>query len=190
MSQSIRYTLRNDPGTVLIRTDGACLDNGQPDLGPRAGWAFWHGSGPSGNLLTASGRLEKKGPFGDDGEQTSNRAELRAVIAALKFRFWPGEAIKTLVIATDSEYIVKGATDWAKKWVDNGWVTRNKGPVKNRDMWEALLGLVERFSDEGMNIEFWRIPRQWNMVADTAAKQAAANEEAPDSWGNMVGVNI
>jgi len=190
ISHSISYTLTGDPGKVLIRTDGACLDNGQPDLEPRAGWAFWHGSGPSGNLLTVSGRLEKKGPFGDDAEQASNRAELRAVIAALRFRFWPGEGVKTLVIATDSEYVVKGATEWAKKWVDNGWVTRLRGPVKNRDLWEALLGEIERFSDEGMNIEFWRVPREWNMVADTAAKQAAADGEAPARWANIIGMNI
>ncbi|KAK4104137.1 hypothetical protein N658DRAFT_244234 [Parathielavia hyrcaniae] len=50
------------------------------------GWAFWHAHGPSGNKLVAAGRLEKKGPFGDDSIQTSNRAELRAIIAALGFR--------------------------------------------------------------------------------------------------------
>lgn len=35
------------------------------------------------NIRCGSGRVEAKGPFGDAGAQTSERAELRAVIAAL-----------------------------------------------------------------------------------------------------------
>lgn len=183
-----RYTLPNDARKALIRTDGACLDNGQQN--PKAGWAFWHGFGPSGNLLVASRRLEQKGPFGDDGLQTSNRAELRAVIAALRFRYWPGEGFHTLVVATDSEYVVEGSTNWAKRWVENGWVTRAGKSVQNRDLWEALLGEVERYKDEGMAVEFWRIPREWNTVADAAAKKAAAENDAPGEWTELLGINI
>ncbi|GAB1314707.1 ribonuclease H [Madurella fahalii] len=182
-----RYTFRNDAGKVLIRTDGACVDNGQPN--PKAGWAFWHGSGPSGELLVASGRLETKGPFGDDSIQTSNRAELRAVIAALRFRYWPGEGFHTLVVATDSKYAVEGSTNWAKKWVENGWTTRGGAGVKNRDLWEVLLGEIERYKDEGMTVEFWRIPREWNTVADAAAKEAAAEVDAPNGWRDVMGIN-
>ncbi|EPE06079.1 rnase h domain protein [Ophiostoma piceae UAMH 11346] len=182
-----RYTLQNDPGTALIHTDGACLNNGQPD--PKAGWGFWHGLNPSGKRLVVTGRLEKKGPFGDDYAQSSNRAELRAVIAALGFRHWPGEGFRTLVIATDSEYVVEGSTKWAKTWVQNGWKTR-AGPVKNKDLWVALLGQVEGFKEGGMVVKFWRIPRDWNTVADAAAKDAAAKEDAPNEWSRVFGVNI
>ncbi|KAL2176100.1 ribonuclease H-like domain-containing protein [Thermothelomyces heterothallicus CBS 202.75] len=183
-----KYTFRNDAGKVLIRTDGACLDNGQQN--PKAGWAFWHGFDPSGKLLVASGRLEKKGPFGGDSIQSSNRAELRAVIAALRFRYWPGEGFHTLVVATDSEYVVEGSTKWAKTWVKNGWVKRGGGGVKNRDLWEALLGEIERYRDEGMAVQFWRISREWNIVADAAAKEAAAKEEAPNEWTEVIGYNF
>ena len=134
--------------------------------------------------------MEKKGPFGDDALQTSNRAELRAVIAALRFRYWPGEGFSTLVVATDSEYVVEGSTNWAKRWVENGWVTRAGNGVQNRDLWEALLGEVERYHDEGMAVELWRIPREWNTVADAAAKEAAAREDAPSAWAEVMGVNI
>lgn len=178
----------NDASKGLIRTDGACLNNGQEN--PKAGWAFWHGYSVHGEQLIVSGRLEKKGPFGDKSDQTSNRAELRAVIAALRFRFWPGEGFRTLVFATDSEYVVEGATKWAKSWVKYGWVKRNGGAVKNRDLWEALLGEVEYFKDNGTNIAFWRIPREWNTVADVATKEAAANEEASARWADIIGINL
>jgi ribonuclease HI len=145
--------------------------------------------GPSGNRLVAEGRLEKKGPFGEDSAQTSNRAELRAVIAALRFRFWPGEGFHTCVIATDSEYAVEGSTKWAKAWVENSWTTRTGAAVKNRDLWEVLLGEIERYKDQGMAVQFWRIPREWNSVADAAARGAAAEENAPDRWTERMGMN-
>lgn len=184
-----RYILPSDHSKGLILTDGACLDNGHEN--PKAGWAFYHGCNIEGKQLVASGRLEKEGPFGDEGRQTSNRAELRAVIAALGFRYWPGEGFRTLVFATDSEYVVEGCTKWAKSWIKNGWVKRQGGgAVKNRDLWEALLGQIERYREDGMSVEFWRIPREWNTVADSAAKDAAANEEAPSQWTELMGICV
>jgi ribonuclease HI len=184
----VRYTHRNDTSTVLIRTDGACLDNGRAN--PKAGWAFWHGVSDDGTQLIASAGLEAKGPFGAAAAQTSNRAELRAVIAALRFRHWPGEGFRTFVVATDSEYVVEGATKWVKKWMENGWKTSAGADVKNKDLWQALLGDIERVSDDGLAVQFWRIPREWNTVADAAAKSAAAREAAPSQWTEMIGVNI
>ncbi|KAM3428319.1 hypothetical protein NHJ13734_008654 [Beauveria thailandica] len=187
----IRYTHHNDNSMLLIMTDGACLNNGQAN--PKAGWAFCQGADLEGGPLLVSGRLEKKGPWGDDGIQSSNRAELRAVIAALRFRHWPGEGFKTVVIATDSEYVVEGSTQWAKTWVQNSWRTTGKretngSNVKNKDLWEALLGECERANHHGMAIQFWKIPREWNTLADEAAKKAAAAEEPPAKWTHITGV--
>ncbi|KAI3323325.1 ribonuclease H-like domain-containing protein [Xylariaceae sp. AK1471] len=182
-----RYIHRNDPQKVLIFTDGACLNNGQPN--PRAGWAFVHGPGYE-NPAVASDRLETKGPFGEPSIQSSNRAELRAVIAALRFRAWDGEGFKTIVIATDSEYVTKGSTEWAKTWIKNGWLTSGKADVKNKDLWEMLLGEVERWRDRGLSIQFWRIPRKWNTVADAAAKKAAEKVEVQNEWTEIMGICI
>lgn len=185
-----RFVHREDPQKALIFTDGACLNNGQPN--PKAGWAFVTGPsvpGDHGNgaARVVAGRLENKGPFGDEGGQTSNRAEMRAVIAALRFRNWPGEGFQTLVIATDSEYVVDGATDWVRGWVRNGWTTRAGGAVKNKDLWQCLLGEVEKFHDHGMEVEFWRIPRELNTIADAAAK-TAAGEDRIDSFREIFGL--
>ena len=134
--------------------------------------------------------MEKRGPFGDEGAQTSNRAELRAIIAALGFRHWPGEGFHTCVIGTDSEYVVEGATLRAKSWIERGWKTRAGTDVKNRDLWEALLGEVERWTDDGLDIKFWKMPREWNTVADAAANRAAAGVEAPNHWREVIGFNF
>ncbi|KAI0442770.1 ribonuclease H-like protein [Xylaria telfairii] len=184
-----RYIHRNDPQKVLIFTDGACLNNGKAN--PKAGWGLVDGPGfPGQPPRTAYGRLEEKGPFGDSGIQSSNRAELRAVIAALRLRHWTGEGFNTMVIATDSEYVTAGSTEWTKTWIKNGWRTAGKADVKNKDLWEMLLGEVERWDDQGLSIQFWKIPRDWNTVADAAAKKAAAEEEAPDRWIEMFGICV
>lgn len=166
-----RFIHRDDPKTLLIYTDGACLNNGQED--PRAGWAFVFRPRKPHATTYISGRLENKGPFGDDHSQTSNRAELRAVIGALRFRYWNGEGFTRLVFAIDSEYVVKGATAWVSGWLRKGWKTSSGDKAKNRDLWEALLGEMERLNAHGMKIQFWRIPREWNSEADKLAKEAA-----------------
>lgn len=162
-----------DRRTALVFTDGACLNNGQPYA--RAGWAFHFGPEPQ--RRTVSRRLESRGPFGDVAEQTSNRAELRAAIGALRGWPWREDGFSRLVIASDSEYLVQGITTWVKGWIENDWKTSEGEAVKNRDLWEMLLGDVELWAEGGGTVEFWRIPRKYNTVADGAAKKAA---EQPD----------
>lgn len=185
-----RFIRTTDPQTVLIYTDGACLGNGQPN--PRAGWAFAVGPrwdddrGGSGPYRTVSGRLENEGPTGVAAAQTSNRAEMRAAIAALRFRAWDGEGFRTVVIATDSAYLVDGATSWARGWVRNGWRTRSGEEVKNRDLWEYLLATVKMASANGLAVQFWQIPREYNTVVDEAAKSAAEKPNVA-RYGNIFG---
>jgi ribonuclease HI len=171
-NQALRRATRTGPAKVLVYADGACANNGQ--LEPRGGWAVVFGDGKDGIV---SGRLENKGPFGgEDDTATSNRAELRAAIAALRLCDWRDEDFHGIVIATDSAYVVEGATGWVKDWLRNGWKTRTGEDVKNQDLWNLLLGEVERWKDQGLLVEFWRIPRELNGEADAAAKKAA-NEE-------------
>lgn len=105
-----RFISYEDRRTALVFTDGACLNNGQPYA--RAGWAFHFGPEPQ--RRTVSRRLESRGPFGDVAEQTSNRAELRAAIGALRGWPWREDGFSRLVIASDSEYLVQGIIHGSK----------------------------------------------------------------------------
>ncbi|KUJ15261.1 ribonuclease H-like protein [Mollisia scopiformis] len=176
-----RFMSRSGNKDILISTDGACLNNGQAN--PTAGCAFVFRPATLGNQPVKYGtfslRLEDCGPKGDSQAQTSNRAELRAVIAALQFRIWVGEGWKRLIIATDSEYVVKGATEWIQGWQRKGWVTAKKEPVKNKDLWELLLKEVRKHAAKGLEILFWAIPREQNSEADKAAKDAASLKDVP-----------
>jgi len=158
--------------TMLMYTDGSCLDNGAADA--RAGWAFIYKQGPGG---VCSGILERKGPDNELHRATSNRAELRAAIAALEFRAWWGEGWERIVLAADSEYVVYGATAWLRSWAARGWRTSGGSPVQNRDLWERLSERMGMCVDSGCEVSFWRIPRAWNAEADQAAKAAAAKDD-------------
>ena len=82
-----------------------------------------------------------------DTVHTSNRAELRAVIAALQFRDWSTDCSggwKSVMIATDSEDVVFGITERIKRWEVENWKTfdqslRLRVDVKNQDLWKLLL---------------------------------------------------
>src|SRR5262249_45866322 len=41
-------------------------------------------------------------------------------------------------IVTDSEYVKNGITSWIQNWKRNGWMTKAKTPVINKDLWEKL----------------------------------------------------
>lgn len=176
-----RFCRPKDPNSVLVFADGACLDNGLAN--PKAGWAVHHGPGgtPEWPCLWLD-RLESKSPFGHPGAQTSNRAELRAVIAAMRCAKWTIHGYHELVIATDSKYVTEGATKWAKIWMRNDWKTREGEPVTNKDLWQLLLGDVERLAEGEVRVELWKIPREWNTYADNAAKVAAGWETVPSEW--------
>ena len=177
--ETVRFVSGPGPRKILVYADGACTNNGQPN--PRGGWAVVYSP-----VNAASGRLEDKGPFGHDSVATSNRAELRAAIAVLRLCDWRGEGFGTIVIATDSSYVADGATGWAKGWVRNGWKTRTGGDVKNKDLWELLLGEVEIWEDRGLHVALWKIPRELNADADIEAKEAAENGTAKAEFRDVV----
>lgn len=71
---------------------------------------------------------------GGEPMTTNNRMELLAAIAAL-------ESLKDafrVTLTADSEYLVKGITEWLPRWKAKGWRNGQGKPVVNRDLWERL----------------------------------------------------
>jgi ribonuclease HI len=71
---------------------------------------------------------------GGEAHTTNNRMELKAAIEGLR-------ALKQrceVVVTTDSEYLKNGITKWIQGWKSRDWVTKEKKPVLNRDLWEEL----------------------------------------------------
>lgn len=103
---------------VIIHTDGGCLGN----PGPGA-WAAVLRHGDSVREIS-----------GGELATTNNRMELRAAIEALNALKQPC----AVHIFTDSEYLRNGITAWIKGWKARGWITKEKKPVKNADLWRDL----------------------------------------------------
>jgi ribonuclease HI len=104
---------------VEIFTDGACKGNPGP-----GGWG----------AVIRSGSHEKE-LSGGEALTTNNRMEMMAALEALKALKRPCHVILT----TDSVYVRDGITKWVHGWQRNGWKTADKKPVKNADLWQALV---------------------------------------------------
>lgn len=103
---------------VEIFTDGACSGNPGP-----GGW---------GAILRAKGT--EKELSGGEKDTTNNRMEMMAVIAGLEALTRPCN----ITITTDSQYVMKGMTEWLAGWKAKNWRTANKKPVKNADLWKRM----------------------------------------------------
>jgi len=106
---------------VELFCDGACSGNPGP--------------GGYGTILRCRG-VEKE-LSGAAPETTNNRMELTAAIAGLQELTRPCR----VTVTTDSQYLVKGMTEWMAGWQRNGWKNSKKEPVLNRDLWEQLVAL-------------------------------------------------
>ena len=106
------------PKIVDIFTDGACSGNPGP-----GGWG----------AILRFDSIEKE-LSGGEPLTTNNRMEMMAAIGAL-------EALKRpchVRLHTDSIYLRDGITRWINKWRSNGWLTSDRKPVKNADLWLRL----------------------------------------------------
>jgi ribonuclease HI len=107
---------------AIIFTDGACLGNPGP-----GGYAA---------VITIAG--EEQIIVGRDPTTTNNKMEMTAAIKAL-------EAVSKdlpIVIHSDSQYVIKGATEWLRGWKAKGWRKADGKPVMNQDLWMQMDALL------------------------------------------------
>jgi ribonuclease HI len=108
---------------IFLYTDGACSGNPGP-----GGWGAL--------IRRETGDIELSG---GETNTTNNKMELTAVIEGLR-RI---EKESDVTIVTDSEYVKNGMTKWIFNWLKNNWRTAAKQPVKNKELWLALLALTK-----------------------------------------------
>jgi ribonuclease HI len=107
---------------ITIYTDGSC--KGNPGRGGWGAWLRW-------------GTHEKE-LWGGEPLTTNNRMELTAVIEALSVL----KRASRVELHTDSQYVRQGITTWIHQWKPRGWLTADRKPVKNMDLWMRLDALA------------------------------------------------
>ncbi len=117
---------------IIIFTDGSSRGNPGP-----GGW---------GTVIISDDQVTELG--GREGRTTNNRMELMAVLGALTSL--PVNVECTIV--TDSKYVLEGMTKWVHGWQKRNWMTADKKPVANQDIWRALLE-----AGEGKKISWHRV---------------------------------
>jgi len=118
---------------VELWTDGACSGNPGP-----GGWAALLRTGSHERVLS-----------GGEALTTNNRMELTGVVRGLRALTRPC----VVRVHLDSSYVKNAFTNgWLTRWQGNGWATRDKQPVKNRELWLELLEEVARHEVEWVKV--------------------------------------
>lgn len=115
---------------IIIYTDGACSPN--PGNG---GWAA---------ILISPGHNNRRREIsGGEPQTTNNRMEMTAAIEGLRALKRPCN----VDLYTDSQYLRQAfEKNWISKWLRNGWMTTQRTPVLNDDLWKTLIELTSMHS--------------------------------------------
>ena len=147
---------------VVVFTDGASRGNPGP-----GGWAaiiiFLRENNNRGPLKVESEKLKVVELGGRAEYTTNNRMELSAAIEALSFiKKNQGSTLnlekgRTLIFYSDSSYLINGITKWIFGWQKKGWITAEKKPVENRDLWEAIAELTQNYAERMQSKIEWQL---------------------------------
>lgn len=137
--------------SVEIFTDGACRGNPGP-----GGWAALLRKGDTEKIIS-----------GAQETSTNNQMELMAAIQGLEQLKKPVR----VTLTTDSQYVRQGITQWIAGWKRNGWMTSQKKPVKNKELWQRLDAAVAEHQVEWLWVKGHSGHRENEMV-DQAANDA------------------
>ncbi len=115
---------------IHIYTDGSSIGNPGP-----GGWGaiLWY---PGGEVRELGGR---------EDHTTNNRMELVGAIESLEYSFTAALPVR---LYTDSAYLINGITKWVHGWQKNGWVTKSREPVLNKELWETLFAIAKKMQVE------------------------------------------
>jgi len=134
---------------TIIYTDGASKGNPGP-----GGW---------GAIVVSGDIAEELG--GREAHTTNNRMEMRAALEALTLA--ASHPRGSIIVHTDSSYLINGITKWVRGWQARGWKTADKKEVLNQDLWQKLSDAVDSLG-----------PIEWQYVGGHVG--IAGNERADE----------
>ncbi|CAM6129481.1 unnamed protein product [Calypogeia fissa] len=153
---------RRSTTPVVMWIDGACRGNGRP----------WAAAG-YGVYLGRRSSYNKYGELPDSETHTSQVAEIYAARKAVKILKKMGDDVcDDGVVIVTSDYLFRAMTEYVYNWLDNGFLNAKGRPVVNGYVLEKLHDGICGQEDDGIKIQFWKVPREQNQRADRLAKKA------------------
>ena len=160
-----------------IFTDGASARNGQPNQ--VGGWGYVILDDKE-NIICSK--------YGGKKGTTNNWGELTAAVEAVKYikknLMSKNGFVRELeyIIYTDSAYLINCANQgWYLKWMTNGWMTSQKTPVANKELWEELIPTFDNTQFEYRKVRGHQkgdsFTSKWNNYADSLAVIGRRNAE-------------
>ena len=122
MANFVKKTPIYDDDRSYVFTDGSCINNGKKNSYGGYGVFF-----SKNNVKNVSQKMS--------GKVTNNKAELSAILEALKLLT---PELKYYIVS-DSEYSINCVTKWFRGWEKNNWKTSKGTPVLNRDLIEPII---------------------------------------------------
>lgn len=169
---------------IELYTDGSCLKN--PGAGGLS-YIIRYWTEPEGSDLPKPEVIE-----GNQGYRltTNNRMEILAGITGVRkiidlIKDGTFQNVSKIDIYSDSEYFCNAVNQrWIDKWQENNWMTSGfRGsqpqPVKNKDLWEQVIGFKKELQDLSINLTMTHIDghsgHEFNERADKLAVEASHN---------------
>jgi len=119
---------------IAVYADESCLGNGREGSNPGGAAGvieYW-------NPVTK--RLSRFDYWASEPATTNNRMALRSVIDAFEV-LTRKDARFRVVFTSDSQYLIKGMTEWVYSWIPRGW-RRKDGIVENVELWQRAVEAV------------------------------------------------
>ena len=160
-----------------IFTDGASARNGQSNQ--VGGWGY---------VILDDKENVVCFKYGGQKGTTNNWGELTAAVEAVKYikknLMSKNGFVRELeyIIYTDSAYLINCANQgWYLKWMTNGWMTSQKTPVANKELWEELIPTFDDTRFEYRKVRGHQkgdsFTSKWNNYADRLALAGRRNAE-------------
>jgi len=152
---------------IAVYADESCLGNGMEGENP----------GGAGGLIQifkhAGANPVQRDYWISEPATTNNRMALRSAITAFEILSAKKQRLRVLV-TSDSQYLVRGMTVWARDWISRGW-RRKSGSIGNLDLWQELLSRASEHHHSWR----WLKGHAWhpqNEYANHLATSAAATQ--------------
>ena len=163
----MRGSLHFDPMKPLvhIHADESCLGNQNTDKDSPGGAGglveFWRRS-----------RWERRDYWLSAPATTNNQMAIQSAIVGLELLKKPC----SVVFISDSQYLVKGASEWMFGWARAGW-KRKSGTLENVELWQELYNVVRRHDVEWKWVK-GHAQHPQNEYANFLATRAAKEQNA------------